>query len=79
MSKSIPQQFSIVVDKHMSVDMVAIHVDWMQNGEPQHLQSIMTGQSFIEVGPQSIAVLVHTVLQEYAKGVPSSEENQRLI
>ena len=79
MSKDIPQQVVILVDKHLSVDLVAINVTWIQNGEEQHLRSVLTGQSFLEVGPQSIAVIVSRVLQEYAKGVPSSEENQKLI
>ena len=78
-TSSVPQNITITVDKHLSIDLVAIHAYWMQDGEEQHLQSVLTGQSFLDIGPQSVAVIVHKVLQEYAKGVSSSEENQRLI
>ena len=79
-SKSIPQHFTITVDKHLSLDLVAIHAFWYQDGEEQHLQSVLTGQSFLDIGPQSVALIVHNVLETFAKGVPSSEEeNQRLV
>jgi hypothetical protein len=79
-SKSIPQQFTITIDKHTSIDLVAIHAYWMQDGEEQHMLTSLTGQSFLDVGPQSVAVIVHKVMEAYAKGVPSSEEeNKRLI
>jgi hypothetical protein len=71
---SIPQHFSIIVDKHLRLDLVAIHAAWTQDGETQHLQSVMTGQSFLEVGPQSIAVIVHKILQEHEKGEPHAHQ-----
>jgi hypothetical protein len=78
-SKGIPQQLTITVDKHLSLDMVAIHAYWMQGGEEKHLQSVLTGRSFLEIGPQSVALIVHNVLQEYVKGVPSSEKEERRL
>lgn len=79
MSKSVPQHITITIDKHLQLDLVAIIATWNNGGEHQYLKSVLMGQSFLEIGPQSVALIVHKVLEEFAKGVPSSEENQRLI
>lgn len=79
MSKAVPQHVTITIDRHLQSDMVAIIATWNQGGEHMFLKSVLMGQSFLEIGPQSVAVIVHRILEEYAKGDTSSEENQKLI
>lgn len=78
-SKSVPQHITITIDKHLQLDLVAIIATWNQGSEHMSMKSVLMGQSFLEIGPQSVALIVHKVLEEFAKGDTSSEETEKII